>query len=152
MALFSRKEKEEKAEALKQVAAKPEQKASAKKAASSAKASEKKSEKKEVVSGKPVASEQAMAHRVLRRALITEKGTNLSKENTVLFEVLPTASKLQIKQAVFEAYGVRPVSVRTMNMSGKRVRFGRTLGSRRDWKKAMVTLPEGQSIAIHDAV
>ena len=111
------------------------------------------SEKKSVSdSVKPVASEQASAFRVLRRALVTEKGTELSSQNVVLFDVHPQANKGQIKQAVFEAYGIRPASVRTMRMQGKKRRFGRVLGRRSDWKKAMVTLPEGQSISVHDAV
>ncbi len=108
--------------------------------------------KKAVHSSKPVAAEQALAHKVLRRALITEKGTLLSAQNKVLFEVAPQANRTQIAQAVFEAYGIHPLKVRTINYLGKvrRTNFG--IGQRSDWKKAIVTLPEGQSIAVHDAV
>ena len=138
MAIFKDKKEEEAKKPAKQAAPKAAKKET--------------SETKDVASVKPVASEQAHAFRVLRRALVTEKGTELSSQNVVLFSVHPEANKKQIKQAVFEAYGIRPASVRTMRIQGKKRRFGRTLGQRSDWKKAMVTLPEGQSISVHDAV
>lgn len=107
---------------------------------------------KKAASMKPLAAEQALAPHVLRRALITEKGTVLAAKNQYLFEVAPQANRTQIAQAVFEAYGVRPTAVRTINYLGKVRRTSFGLGKRSDWKKAIVSLPKGQSIAIHEAV
>ena len=49
-------------------------------------------------------------------------------------------------------YGITPVSVNIQNVRGKRVRFGRVRGKRKDWKKAIVTLPEGKTINVYDGV
>ena len=57
-----------------------------------------------------------------------------------------------IKQAVKEIYGVVPLKVRIMNYEGKATRFGRTPGRKSDWKKALVTLPKGQSMKLHEGV
>lgn len=83
---------------------------------------------------------------VLKARLITEKGTAIAPLNKVLFSVSRDANKVQIKQAVEAIYKVKVSSVNTEIMNGKlkRVRFKQ--GRTPDWKKAIVTLKEGQKI------
>lgn len=84
---------------------------------------------------------------VVRRPLVTEKGT-LAKEanNQLLFEVDRRSNKVEIRQAVEQVFKVKVLKVRTVNCGGKKKRLGRILGKRSDWKKAYVTLAEGQSV------
>ncbi len=89
---------------------------------------------------------------ILIRPLITEKATNLGRLNQYVFEVSSEANKIQIAQAIFERYGVKPTKVNIINNLGKRVRYGRNWGRRKDWTKAVITLPAGQTIAIHEGV
>jgi len=86
-------------------------------------------------------------HHILRKPLITEK-SNLMKElaNQVAFEVSPTATKIEIRKAVEEVFKVKVVGVQTARMTGKRKRFGRTMGKKPDWKKAVVTLAPGERV------
>lgn len=87
-------------------------------------------------------------HAVIRYPSITEKNTNLrSSQNKYVFEVAPTADKAEIKKAVEALFGVQVVSVNTMVVKGKLKRQGRHAGYRSNWKKAIVKLHEGQSIA-----
>ena len=91
--------------------------------------------------------------RVIQRPLITERGSELrEKHNQYFFQVEPAANKHEIKQAVEQFFGVKVESVRTMNMLGKVKRMGRFSGKRADWKKAVVTLAEGETIDIFDNV
>lgn len=91
--------------------------------------------------------------RVIQRPLITERGTVLRDlANQYFFQVDPAANKHEIKQAVELYFGVKVASVRTMNMRGKIKRMGRFQGKRADWKKAVVTLSEGDTIEIFDNV
>ena len=61
---------------------------------------------------------------ILRRPVVTEKSTLLQEENRYVFEVAPSATKLEIKDAVETAFGVSVEKVRTMNVRGKKKRFG----------------------------
>ncbi len=91
--------------------------------------------------------------KVIQRPLITERGSDLrEKYNQFFFQVAPAANKHEIKQAVELYFGVKVESVRTMNMLGKVKRLGRFSGNRADWKKAVVTLAEGDSIDVFDNV
>ena len=92
------------------------------------------------------------AYRVLIKPLITEKAANLGVESKYLFEVSPRANKIEIAKAVDELYGIKPISVNIINMGGKSVRYGRIRGKRKDWKKAVVTLPKGSTINIYEGV
>lgn len=84
---------------------------------------------------------------VIRSPLITEKGTMVGEVgNQILFEVDPTANKLEIRHAVETFFKVKVVKVRTSRVLGKRRRVGRVIGQRPLWKKAYVTLAEGQRI------
>ena len=85
-------------------------------------------------------------YRVVHRALVTEKSNILRAENKYVFEVDPRAGKPEIKNAIQELFNVKVASVRTMSVKGKVKRMGRFEGKRADWKKAVVTLAEGESI------
>lgn len=93
-----------------------------------------------------------VGYRILVRPLITEKAATQESSNKYTFMVMRSATKWQIKQAIREIYGMKPLDVRVLNVQGKRVRFGRTAGRRSDYKKAIVTLPAGQTINIHAGV
>ncbi len=95
---------------------------------------------------------QGSAYRVLVRPVVSEKAAGAEASGVYTFVVDKDAGKTQISRAVEQVYGVAPQKVRIVNMQGKTVRFGRQVGRRSDWKKAMVTLPRGQSINIHEGV
>lgn len=85
---------------------------------------------------------------VIRRIQLTEKGTELSgTQNKYFFEVDRSANKMEIKAAVEELFSVGVQKVNTMRYAGKRKRE-RTVryGQRADWKRAVVTLKEGDKI------
>ena len=83
----------------------------------------------------------------LLRPVMTERSTILKeKHNQYVFEVRPGTNKPDIRRAVEEIFKVKVVDVRTMNVRGKWRRLGRSEGRRPDWKKAVVTLGEGQKI------
>jgi large subunit ribosomal protein L23 len=84
---------------------------------------------------------------VIRRPLITEKTTLLREDGrTVVFEVAPEATKIEIKRAVEKLLGSKVASVRTSISHGKFKRQGRFIGQRSDWKKAYVKLREGEKV------
>ena len=83
---------------------------------------------------------------VLLRPIITEKTTVLTGADKYVFEVDLRANKNQIKEAIQVDFNVRVVDVNTMVMKGKPKRFGRKVTNRPDWKKAIVTLREGDRI------
>ena len=72
--------------------------------------------------------------------------------NKYSFIVSVKSNKGEIKRSVFEAYGVKPINVRTLNMEGKKKRYGKFNGCRSAYKKAIVTMPKGKSINIHEGV
>lgn len=85
--------------------------------------------------------------RIIDSPLITEKGTLIGEEqNQVLFRVPRDANKNEIRQAIEKLFDVKVVKVRTLNYLGKQRRVGRVVGRRPAWKKAYVTLAEGQRI------
>jgi large subunit ribosomal protein L23 len=86
-------------------------------------------------------------NQVLKRPLITEKTTAKQGEaNQYFFEVDHRATKHDVRNAVEEIFKVNVKAVRTLNVPGKRKRVGRNVGMTSDWKKAAVTLKEGQRI------
>jgi len=91
-------------------------------------------------------------YEVLRRPVITEKGTMLGALNKYTFEVADDANKLEIKAAVEQAFKVNVTSVRTMWTHSKTRRFGKTSGQTKPWKKAIVTLVPGQKIDLFPGV
>jgi large subunit ribosomal protein L23 len=92
-------------------------------------------------------------YEIIKRPLITEKST-IQKEanNQLTFEVDRKANRVEIRHAVEKIFNVRVVRVRTMQTKGKVKRVGRTLGKRRDWKKAVVTLARGENIEFFEGV
>jgi large subunit ribosomal protein L23 len=90
-------------------------------------------------------------HEIVVRPLITEKTSARYQERTeYAFEVHPEASKPQIRQAIEELFGVKVTNVWTANQRGKEKRMGRSIGRRPNWKKAIVTLREGDSIEVFE--
>ena len=86
---------------------------------------------------------------VVIRPLITEKGMYYAENFRVYpFVVDSRANKVAIKEAIETIYGVRVRQVRTMNLSGKLRRVRYTSGRKSSWKKALVTLEEGEAIEI----
>jgi len=91
-------------------------------------------------------------HRILIQPLLTEKITGLrEKSNTVGFVVHPDANRVQIKQAVEALLKVKVHKVNLMNVRGKVKRLGRFSGKRSDWKKAFVTLKEGEKLEMYES-
>jgi large subunit ribosomal protein L23 len=86
------------------------------------------------------------AHDVIIRPIVSEKSYDLMEQNRYTFEVDRRASKPQIASAVEEIFGVTVSKVNTMNMSGKPRRLRYNKGLSRSWKKAVVTLKEGDTI------
>jgi large subunit ribosomal protein L23 len=86
-------------------------------------------------------------HEVIKAPLISEKGTLLTESaNQVLFKVRPDANKIEVKRAVETLFKVKVEQVRMARYLGKVRRIGRSMGRRPDWKKAYVTLKEGDKI------
>ena len=87
------------------------------------------------------------AQKIVRRPLVTEKSTRQKEEGRqYVFEVDPNANKIEIQRAVEQLFKVTVVQVRTANVLGKLKRLGRRYGKRPDWKRAIVTLKEGDRI------
>jgi large subunit ribosomal protein L23 len=86
-------------------------------------------------------------YQVIKRPVITEKGLTLKeRDRTLCFEVHENASKQQIREAVEQLFKVKVQAVRTMTVPGKMRRRGKYTGYRSDWKKAYVTLREGEKM------
>jgi large subunit ribosomal protein L23 len=84
---------------------------------------------------------------VLLAPHISEKTTMVADTSGQhVFKVLPDATKIEVKQAVDQLFEVKVTQVRVMNVKGKTKRFGQKFGKRSDWRKAYVTLAEGQDI------
>ncbi|HEX9663718.1 MAG TPA: 50S ribosomal protein L23 [Candidatus Binatia bacterium] len=84
---------------------------------------------------------------IIRAPLVSEKGTLLAESaNQVLFKVRPEANKIEVKKAVESLFKVKVVKVRMARYLGKIRRVGRNMGRRPGWKKAYVTLREGDKI------
>ncbi len=88
------------------------------------------------------------SYQVVKSLLRTEKGAIQSEENKYFFSVKKDANKIQIKKAVEEIYKVKVESVNTTIVPGKLKRVRYKLGHTPDWKKAVVTLKDGQKIEL----
>ena len=89
---------------------------------------------------------------ILRKPIVSEKSYVLIEQNVYTFEVLPDATKPQIREAVEQIFGVRVTKVNTLNRKGKRKRNRKNFsyGKRSDQKRALVTVAEGDSIELFD--
>jgi large subunit ribosomal protein L23 len=106
----------------------------------------------EVSKKKSSKKKDAGAHKILLRPLITEKATAVGIFNKYEFVVSDDATKPRINEAVRNVYGVEPVKVNIVRVLGKKVRHGRRSGKTKDWKKAIVTLKQGDRIEIYEGV
>ena len=93
-------------------------------------------------------SAKAEHYDVIRKPVITEKATLASENGAVVFEVARDSNKPQIKQAVEALVGVKVKAINTVITKGKTKRFRGIKGTRKDVKKAYVTLEEGSSIDV----
>jgi large subunit ribosomal protein L23 len=92
-------------------------------------------------------------YQIIKQPLITEKGMRLNEEGgTVVFRVDARANKLQIKHAVEVLFNVKVTKVNTLNVEGKKRRIRYREGKRPDWKKAYITLRDGDSITFFEGV
>lgn len=100
--------------------------------------------------GAPLTQNQMMD--VLRKPIISEKATLISEHNQVTFEVAIDSNKAEIKQAVEGLFSVSVTAVNTIRVKGKVKRFRGMLGKRKDVKKAIVTLADGDMIDVASGV
>ena len=98
------------------------------------------------------ASDYSLAFKVLLKPLVTEKSAIAESHNKYSFIVARSANKNQIKKTFTEIYNIKPTNVNIVNVEGRQVRFGRSQGRRSDYKKAIITLPQGKTIDIHTGV
>lgn len=121
-------------------------------------AKEKKEEKGGVISNREVKEEKARkyqnvkAHELIIKPLITEKAAFLGGANQYVFEVNKNANKAEVLKAIEHVYNVRPLKVNILNVKGKTTRYGRSVGRLKNWKKAVVTLKEGDKISVYEGV
>ncbi|MCD6153115.1 MAG: 50S ribosomal protein L23 [Syntrophobacterales bacterium] len=88
---------------------------------------------------------------VIKRPLVTEKTTIArDEENKYVFIVNRKATKIDIRNAVEKIFKVKVMGVRTINVTGKKKRLGRTVGKGKDWKKVIISLPLGSSVDIFE--
>ena len=92
----------------------------------------------------------SLAYRILKEAHITEKATDLGKENKYIFKVFPKANKIEVKKAVQDLYGVgvRDVNIINIHRKTKRVSGRRREGHKKGYKKAIVTLYKGEKMEL----
>ena len=88
---------------------------------------------------------------IIRRPVVSEKSYDLAAENRYTFEVDKRASKPEIADAIQEIFGVTVKKVNTMNVPGKPRRLRYRAGKTRSWKKAVVTLKDGDTIEFFEA-
>lgn len=87
-----------------------------------------------------------VAHDIIIRPIITEKSSRLMEMNKYTFEVHPSANKIQVRSAIEEIFKVKVLGVNVLLMHGKPKRQGVFQGKTRSWKKAVVSLAEGERI------
>lgn len=93
-----------------------------------------------------------LAREIIIKPVVTEKSVDLMQENKYCFRVAKDANKIEIKNAIEEIFKVTVVNVNTVNVHGKMKRMGRTQGKTASWKKAVVTLREGDSIEVFEGL
>ncbi len=111
------------------------------------KASEEKKEETAATKN-PKEKKIGLAWRILKKAHITEKATDLAAKNKYIFNVYPETNKNQIKKSVEDIYGVNVVSVNIINIPAKKRRLGKSQGWKSGYKKAIVKIRAGQEIEL----
>jgi len=89
---------------------------------------------------------------VIVRPLVTEKAAHLAAIGQYVFAVNVNANRIDVRRAIRSMYGILPVSVNIQNIDGKLIQRGRIKGQRKNWKKAIVTLPKGKTIEVYEGV
>ena len=90
---------------------------------------------------------------IIRRPIISEQSMEQTDLKKYVFEVAKDANKIEIRQAVEEIFGVKVLSVNTLNMKGKEKRQGVHVGNRPSWKKAIVRLaPDSKTIEFFEGM
>lgn len=90
---------------------------------------------------------------IIKRPIITEKGTLLKElHSQYVFEVALKSNKNQIKESLKRLFNVDATDIKTIVVRGKFVRVGRSRGKKSNWKKAVVTLKEGQNIELFEGI
>jgi len=112
--------------------------------------SEAKKPKEEIKSEipKPKVKIPGTGYLILKSPQITEKATDLVKNNQYVFKVHSSANKIEIKKAIENLYGVEVISVKVIKVPKRQRRLGRTIGWRKGYKKAIIKIKEGQKIEI----
>ena len=88
-----------------------------------------------------------MAHRILKNHHLSEKTNLFTTTGRYVFKVHNSANKIEVKKAIEKVYDVHVVKVNMVNVRGKVRRYGKSVGTTSDWKKAIVTLKSGERIA-----
>jgi len=121
-----------------------------------AKKTVKKLEDKEEKTVKVVKSSKKIVPEALSNVLIcplvTEKSATLASVGQYVFEINSRANRLQVAQAFKAVYGIAPAKVQIQNIRREPVRFGRFHGKQKSWKKAIVCLPKGKTINVHEGI
>lgn len=107
---------------------------------------EKKEEKTEKKISKPLETGFRTDTTVLIRPIITEKATGHQAQGCYIFEVNAKANKISVKKAIKELYQVEPVKINIVRLKGKKVRYGRSTGTTKSRKKALVFLKKNDKI------
>lgn len=89
---------------------------------------------------------------IVLKPVITEKTVSMMEDRKYTFKVDKNANKFEIKNAIQEIFKVKVEKVATMNVKGKKKRMGRSEGRTASWKKAIVTLKEGQQIEVFEGL
>ncbi len=97
-------------------------------------------------------SKSDFASRILLRTIVSEKSTDQEANKKYTFLVSPRATKVDVKRAVKQVYGILPLKVNMIVGEGKAQRFGRMEGKRNNSKKAIVTVAKDKVLAIHEGV
>lgn len=103
----------------------------------------------------PMTTQDTLAQKAARlivRPIVSEKSAYLASGGTYVFEVVTSANRVEVGQAVFQIYGVRPVKVNILIQRGDQTRSGRRLGTQKRRKRALVTLPKGKKIDVYEGV
>ena len=93
-----------------------------------------------------------LSGKVILSPVVSEKSAAAEGAGVYTFRVNPKAGKYLVKEAIKTIYGITPKKIRVLNLEGKKTSFGHRSGKRADWKKAVITLPVGKTINIHEGV
>ena len=89
---------------------------------------------------------------IIIRPIVTEKTSDMMKDNKYAFQVAMGANKTEIRQAIEAIFNVKVVNVNTVRVEGKKKRMGRFEGKRSDYKKAIVKLASGNTIPLFEGM